>query len=253
MIVSQDLRRALRRVFFWWKQNRGPTRDAMRPIPDHTIAMYHRAIWSLDTLGPGADADRQALRDIWGHATVVAANASGQDGPAIAQDLIRTLNEQCERVVRETEKDGNRPEWQKQRDFLLGSLRRVRRACAMNDVGHLHFYKRTNEPFNLDLHQHPTYQIGYHLWQGVVREMKDAISFAVYRDKPPPHLQVEWLMKRIRQVIKAIEFADLTGFEGYKSSDIYVSQDLQAQVLWTAVRDEIALVIAQAEGMGAAA
>ncbi len=247
-LIPNQLRSALRRLSHAFNSHRGPYRRNARPIPDATIEKYHRAIWALDTMGPVAAPDRWALREIWTHATQVAANADGPDGGAIAADLIRTLNEQCERVLRECEKDPNRVLWEKQRDFLAGSLRRVRRACALQDVEHLHFYKKQAEVFNVDL-KHPKFQVGYYLWQGIREELKAAVSYAIFSDKPL-HPKVQRVVDSCRKIIRALEYADLEGFDFFdpRKSALDLSQEQQGELLWEAVRTEIARVTAAAEG-----
>ncbi len=251
-LVPDGLVIAFRRVMRAFQSTRGPIRHAQRPIPDAIVEKYHRAIWAIDTLGVPADADRWALREMWRNATFVAANASGPEGGLIADDIIKTLNELCERILREAEKDPNRPEWEKQRDFIVGSLRRVRRACMMNDVGHLHFYKKNDQMFSIETH-HPVFQVGYHLWQGIVEEMKGAVTFTVFRDRPL-HLRVENLLARVRGIISAVQHQDFSGFKHYdpRKSRLALSPEQEGRLLWEAVREEIASVIALSEASEAA-
>lgn len=224
-------------------------RDATRPIPDALIEKYYRAIWALDTLGPPASEDRWNLRAMWRDATLSVAQASGPDGGAIAEDIVRILNEQCERILREVEKDPNRAEWEKQRDFLVGSLRRIKRATALNDVDHLHFYKKNDQTFSVDLH-HPVFQVGYWLWQGCVEELKAAVTFTVFRERPP-HLRVDHLLTAIRRIIRGLEHYDMSGFPNYQKSSLHLSKEQEGRVLWEALREEIARVIAQGEARAA--
>jgi hypothetical protein len=240
-IVNHSLRLAFRRVMSAFQSTRQKHRDAMRPIPDQIVEKYHRAMWALDVLGPGAKDDRDAMREMWQNATSVAANASGPDGAAIAADIIKVLNEQCEKILRQCEKDPHRPEWEKQRDFLVGSLRRVRRACVLNDTDHLHFYRKSNEVFNVDL-QHPQFQVGYFLWQGIREELKAAVTFTVFRDRPL-HLRVDYLVTQIRAIIRALEHNDLQGFD-YTKSALHLSKEQEGRIMWEAVRAQIAKVIA---------
>lgn len=247
-----QLQMALRKLASVFRFTRGPGKANAREIPQATVEKYHRAMWAIDVLGPTAVGDRWALREMWQNATHVAANADGVDGAAIAQDLIGVLNEQCERVIRQCEKDVNRAMWEKQRDFLVGSLRRVRRAAALGDTDHLHFYKKGNEVFNVDL-KHEVFQIGYQLWQGLREEMKAAITLALYSERPN-HVMVEYLLTSMRKIIRAMEYADLSGFEHFdpRDSKLHFSQEQQGQMLWEAVREEIARVIARTEARDAA-
>src|ERR1044071_6481254 len=118
-LVNQSLVKAFRRLKSAFNSTRSRHRDSMRPIPDAVVEKYHRAIWALDVLGPAAAMDRFALTTLWRDATHVAANASGVDGGTIAEDIIRTLNDQCEHVIQATEKDRERPMHEKQRDFIV--------------------------------------------------------------------------------------------------------------------------------------
>lgn len=244
-VVNHTLAMAFRRVMRAFSMTRQRHRDAMRPIPEVVVEKYHRSMWALDVLGPAAKGDRDVLREMWQNATHVAANAAGVEGAAIAEDIIKHLNEQCERILQQCEKDPQRAEWEKQRDFLVGSLRRVRRACMLNDTDHLHFYRREAEVFNVDL-QHPQFQVGYFLWQGIREELKSAVTFTIFRDRPL-HLRVEYLVTQIRAIIRALEYADLEGFDAFnpQNSKLHFSKEQQGHLLWEAVREQIAKVIAQ--------
>ncbi len=248
-IVSNQLRRSFQKLAQIFQGTRGKYRHNARPIPELVVEKYHRAIWALDTLGPLGLVDRAALTEMWRYASFVAANADGPDGGRIAHDIITTLSEQCEKVLGAVEKDTQRPEWQKQRDFLVGSMRRVRRACAMQDIEHLHFYKKDAEMFNVDLQGHPRMQIGYHLWQGIVREMKDAITYVVFRDRPLSK-QVEATVQAMRKIIRALEYADLEGFSfDPKQHAIHLSKEQEGEMMWVAIREEISRVVGVAEAM----
>jgi len=248
-LVNHSLVRAFRRVKAAFASTRRHHRDAMRPIPDATIEKYHRALWALDVLGPMADMDRVALDELWRNATHVATNASGTDGGAIAADIIGVLNEQCERVIREAEKDRERQLWQKQRDFLVGTLRRIRRAAMLNDIEHLHYYKKHDMMFTVDT-KHPQFQVGYDLWQGLCTELKMGVTYALYSDKPN-HPRVEYLLTEFRNLIWALEAGDVSKLGGYdpEKSPLRLSKEQEGRMLWEAVREHAAKVIAQAEGL----
>ncbi len=247
-LVNQGLVKAFRRLKSAFNSTRSRHRDAMRPIPDVIVEKYHRAIWALDVLGPAAGADRFAITDLWRNATHVAANASGIEGGAIAEDIIKTLNEQCERVIQAAEKDRERPMHEKQRDFLVGSLRRVRRAAMLNDIDHLHFYKKTDQLFSVDL-KHPQFQIGYDLWQGLVTELKAAVTFSLYSSRKL-HPRVDYLVTECRKLIKALEGADVSELNMYDpgNSPLHLSPEQEGRMLWEAVREHAAKVIAMSEG-----
>lgn len=244
-LVNQSLVSAFRRLYRHFATTRTVHRDRMRPVPDTVVEKYYRAIWALDTLGPVASGDRRALDELWRNASHVAENASGPDGSAIAADIISTLNEQCERVIREVEKDRERQTWEKQRDFLVGSLRRIRRAAMLNDIEHLHYYKKNDQIFGVDT-RHPDFQIGYDLWQGLVVELKEAVTRSLYNDKPP-HPRVEYLLTECRKLIWALEAGDVSQLDGYVKSPLHLSKEEHGRVLWEAVREHAAKVIAMAE------
>jgi hypothetical protein len=247
-LVNHSLVRAFRRVKQAFNLTRRHTADRARPIPDATVEKYHRALWALDVLGPPAEMDRRAICEMWRNASHVASNASGPDGGAIAADIIGLLNQQCEQVIREVEKDRERPLWQKQKDFLIGSLRRIRRAAALNDVEHLHFYKKQDQVFSVDM-QHPDFQIGYDLWHGLVTELKTAITHALYDDKPL-HPRCEYVVGQMRKLIWALEAADVSQLDHYdpNSSPLHLSKEQQGRMLWEAVREHAAKVIQTSEG-----
>jgi len=244
-IVNQSLVSAFRKLKRAFDVTRTVHRDRMRPMPAAVIEKYHRAIWAIDTLGPVAGGDRRALDELWRNAAHVAENASGADGGAIAADIIATLNDQCERVITEVEKDRERPTWQKQRDFLVGSLRRVRRTSALNDVEHLHFYRKSDQIFSVDM-KHPDFRVGYDLWQGLVAETKAAITYALY-DNNPCHPRVQYLLTECRKLIWALEAGDVSKLDMYTHSPLHLSKEEHGRVLWEAVREHAAKVIAIAE------
>jgi hypothetical protein len=244
MIVNLSLVAAFRKLKQAFNATRQRHRDAMRPLPESVVELYHRAVWAIDLLGPAGDADRFALWQIWRDASHVAANASGAEGGMIAEDIIRTLKDESEKVLRAIEKDGQREIWEKQRDFLVGTLRRVRRTMQLNDVTHLHYYKKHDAVFSVDLH-HPDFQVGYDLWQGVVTELKAAITFVIYSPKPL-HLKVEYIVGQMRKLIMALESADLSGLM-YEKSPLHLSKEEEGRMLWEAVREHAAKVIAQSE------
>jgi hypothetical protein len=244
-LVNQSLVRAFRRLMKAFQATRKETgrRDRMRPMPDAVVEKYHRAIWALDMLGPMGSNDRRGLDELWRNATHVAEHASGPDGGAIAADIISTLNDQCERVIRECEKDPERPMWEKQRDFLVGSLRRVRRAAMLNDIEHLHYYKKQDQVFSIDM-KHPDFQVGYDLWQGLVVELKEAVTRSLYNNKPN-HLRVEYLLTECRKLIWALEAGDVSKLNHYERSPLHLSKEEEGRILWEGVREHAAKVIAQ--------
>jgi len=244
MIVNLGLVKAFQKLKRAFAASRQRHRDAMRPLPESVVELYHRAMWAIDLLGPAGEADRFALITIWRDASHVAANASGADGAMIADDIIRTLKDESERVIRAIEKDTQREIWEKQRDFLVGSLRRVRRTMQLNDVTHLHYYKKHDQAFSVDLH-HPQFQVGYDLWQGCVVELKAAISLVIY-SKKPLHMKVEYLVAQCRALIHALEGADLSGLM-YEKSPLHLSVEEEGRRLWEGVREHAAKVIAQSE------
>ncbi len=218
-------------------------RDRMRQIPAATIEKYHCAMWALDTLGPTPQAavERGLLDQLWRYATYSAENAAGPDGGMIATDIIQTLNNECERILQACEKDRERQMWEKQRDFLVGSIKRVRRAAALNDIQHLHYYKKQDTIFSVDM-KHPDFQIAYDLWQGLVTELKEAVTRSLYNNKPP-HARVEYLLKECRKLIQALEAGDVSMLEGYEKSALHLSKEEEGRVLWEGFREHAAKVL----------
>jgi hypothetical protein len=242
-IINRKLVYALVRVVDAMGFKSGGLRDRMRPVPMATVEKYHCAMWALDVLGPtpGAGTERSLLDTLWKNATLAAENASGPDGGKIATDIIATLNSECERVLQQCEKDRERQVWEKQRDFLVGSLKRVRRAAALNDIEHLHYYKKQDTIFSVDM-RHPNFQIGYDVWQGLVTELKESVTRALYSDKPP-HARVEYLLGECRKLIWALEAGDVSKLEGYVKSPLHLSKEEEGRVLWEGFREHAAKVL----------
>lgn len=222
--------------------------DRRRKIPDRMVEKYHRAIFAIDMLGPGACGDRHYLRMAWQNVHV-ACNMRVNEEDFAAHDaeverMITTMADLLDRALG-YEKDKQRPLWQKQRDFLVGSLKRVRRATTLNDTEHLHFY-RDMEPFGVDLH-HPEFQISYKLWQGVRVELGEALNLSMMH--PQEHPIVAWIHAAIRRVLWAMEHADVSKLDHYNpnNSPLHISKEDQARMLWEAVRSEIGATAVGAE------
>lgn len=222
-----------------------------RPIPDRLVDKYHRAVYALDPLGTAASAHRWALRISWSQLCMACAqNDIGPQGEAELDRMLGTIEHSIDTILREHERDRNRPDWEKQRDFLCGALRRVRRATTVDDVDHLHFFTG-REIFDANL-QHPRFQAGYKLWQGIRTEMKEALSLTLH--KQPVHPAVQELHTAIRRIVTALESASVDGLNHYDplKSPLHLSQEQQGRILWEAVREEIGKTVLMAEARVAA-
>lgn len=222
-----------------------------RPIPDRLVDKYHRAVYAIDTLGVPAAAHRWALRTSWGQLCMCCA----QEGtnPAQEVELDRMLGEMersCDVILREHEKDRHRADWEKQRDFLVGTMRRVRRATTLDDTDHLHFFTG-REIFDANMN-HPRFQCGYRLWQGIRTELKEALSLTLH--KQPVHPAVAELHAAIRRIVTALESASVAGLNHYDpdKSALHLSAEQQGRILWEAVREEIGRTVLMAEARVAA-
>ena len=219
-----------------------------RPIPQALVDKYHRAIFAIDLLGTGATGDRHFLRQQWQSMQLACAMATPDTGAADHEKqvdkVVAHVAELIDRAL-SYEKDRNRALWEKQRDFIVGSLRRVRRAARMADTGQLHFFNDM-EVFNVNMH-HPVFQVAYSLWQGLRVELREAMSLAMLRD--PEHPAVMELITAIRRILYAMESADVSKLDHYtaKESPLHLSEEQQGAILWEAVREEIAGVVALAE------
>lgn len=225
-----------------------------RPIPDKLVERYHTAIYAIDTLGPKANGDRAYMRAAW-QALQVACAMKNEDGDAAHEAeldrLIANMNDLCAQAIRH-ETDSNRTFWQKQRDFLIGTMRRVRRATTLDDPSHLHYYDAVREIFDADM-KHEKFQVGYRLWQALRTEIKDAISLTLVGNAPP-HPSVLELHAALRRVITALELADITGLSHYavEESPLHLSPEQEGRVLWEAVRTEIGKTVVMAEARASA-
>ncbi len=224
-----------------------------RPVPERLVEKYHRAIWAIDLLGANAASDRWDLRNAWGQLHMACGMKNEDGDPRHEAEVDRLLENMSELVDRTliNEKDRNRADWEKQRDFLLGSLRRVRRATTLNEVDHLHFFSG-REIFDANL-RHPEFQIGYRLWQGIRTELKEALSLTLYGDKPP-HNTVRELHEAIRRIVYAMEYADVSKLNHYSAqkSPLHLSKEQEGRVLWDAVRTEIGKTVVMSESRMAA-
>lgn len=222
-----------------------------RPIPERLIDKYHRAVYAIDTLGAPAAVHRWALRTSWGQLCL--ATSQPGDAPEHEAGLDRMLGEMersCDIIIREHEKDRQRADWEKQRDFLVGTMRRVRRATSLDDVDHLHFFTG-REIFDANM-THPRFQCGYRLWQGIRTELKEALSLTLHQQ--PVHPAVAELHAAIRRIVAALETASVEGLNHYDptKSALHLSHEQQGRILWEAVRDEIGRTVLMAEARVAA-
>lgn len=219
----------------------------MRPVPEKLVERYHCAIYAIDTLGPKANGDRAYIRAAW-QAMLVLFAMKNEDGnvqhEAECDRIMANMNDLCAQALRH-ERDSNRTLWQKQRDFLIGTMRRVRRATTLDDPSHLHYYDAVKEIFDADL-KHEKFQVGYRLWQSIRTEIKDAITLTLIGDAPP-HPAVQELHTALRRVIAALEFADVSGLETYDITKTDTSKEQEGRVLWEAVRTEIGRTVVMAE------
>jgi hypothetical protein len=224
-----------------------------RPVPERLVEKYHRAIWAIDLMGPNAKGERWELRQMWSRLQLACAMRNDDNDAkheAEVDRMLDAMNAEVDRVL-VSEKDRNRLDWQKQRDFLLGSLRRVRRATTLNDTQHLHFFSGA-EIFDVDM-RHQEFQIGYKLWQGVRTELKEAMSLTLYSTKPL-HPAVRELHEAIRRIVYALEYADVTKLSHYNvnKSPLHLSKEQEGRVLFEAVREEIGRTIVLSESKAAA-
>ncbi len=220
-----------------------------RPIPDKLIERYHCAIYAIDTLGPKANGDRAYIRAAWQAMQVLCAMKNEDGDPkheAECDRIIANMGDLCAQALRH-ERDSNRPLWQKQRDFLIGTMRRVRRATTLDDPSHLHYYDAVKEIFDADM-KHEKFQVGYRMWQAIRAEIKDAISLTLFGSQTP-HAAVQELHAALRRVVTALEFADVSGLSHYEvnKSPLHLSAEEEGRVLWEAVRTEIGRTVVLAE------
>lgn len=209
-----------------------------REVSTSLVEKYHRAVWALDHLGLPAKPARQILTQNY-LALMLHYGQSGEgpDAEKALDDATGQVAAMCEQALRK-EQDSNRLEWQKQRDFLVNAMRRVHYAMRANDIGMLHFFSPNNEIFSADVH--PVHKVGYKLWQGVRTELKEAISHAMLRPREL-HPAVLYVVEAMRRIIRALEFADVTGFAYYSpdASPLHLSAEQQGRQLWEGVTEEI--------------
>jgi hypothetical protein len=225
-----------------------------REIPDRLVQKYHHAVYAIDLLGTDAKQKRDALRSSWAYLQLQC--ATNTDGPQKASHemfldkLIAASTEAIDAFLAKHEKDKYRPDWQKQRDFLVGTMKRVRRATTLDDTDHLHFYGGA-EIFDAKM-DHARFQVGYTLWQGIRTEMKTALSLTLYSQ--PVHPAVAELHAAIRRIITALESADVSKLNCYdpSKSALHLSEEQQGRMLWEAVREEIGKTVVMAEARVAA-
>lgn len=220
-----------------------------RPVPEKLVEKYHTAIYALDLLGPQAFGDRQYMRAAWQALLVLLAmknESNDAQHEAECDRLTANMNDLCDQALRH-EKDRNRTLWQKQRDFLLGTMRRIRRATTLDDPSHLHYFDAVREIFDADL-RHEKFQVGYRLWQAIRTEIKDAISLTLI-GSGPVHPTVQELHAALRRVVTALEFADVSGLSHYdpNKSPLHLSAEEEGRMLWEAVRHEIGKTVVMAE------
>ncbi len=222
--------------------------DRRRHIPKQLVEKFYRAIYAIDMLGPGACGDRHYLRQAWQNLHVACnMRVNEEDFAAHEIEVDRMMRNMVELVERALgfEKDRERLMWQKQKDFLVGSLRRVRRATTLNDTDHLHFFNRP--PFAVDM-QHPEFQVGYELWLGIRTELAEALNLGRMNDQEHPI--VAWILSGISRVVWAMEHADVSKLDHYdpNTSPLHISKEEQSRLLWEAVRNEIGALVVGAEG-----
>lgn len=220
-----------------------------RPVPTTLVERYHCAIYAIDMLGPQAFGDRAYLRAAWQAMQVLCAMKNEDGDPlheAECDRIITNMSDLCDRALA-NEKDHNRTLWEKQRDFLVGTMRRVRRATTLDDPSHLHYFDAVKEIFDAEM-KHEIFQVGYRLWQAIRTEIKEAISLTLFGDKPP-HPSVLELQAALRRVVTALEFADVSGLSHYavNKSPLHLSPQEEGRVLWEAVRTEIGKTVVMAE------
>jgi hypothetical protein len=222
-----------------------------RPIADRLVEKYHRAVYALDPLGQAAAVHRWALRMSWSQLCMALAQESnGPEHEAALDRMLAEMERSADVILRDHEKDRNRATWEKQRDFLVGSLRRVRKATTLDDTGHLHFFTG-QEIFDVTM-THPRFQCGYRLWQGIRTELKEALSLTLHIQ--PVHPLVGELHAAIRRIVTALESASVEGLNHYDpmKSPLHLSTEQQGRMLWEAVREEIGKTVVMAEARVAA-
>ncbi len=239
----------------------------MKTIQDAT-EQYHRAIWALDSAGWSRRADQYWLMQRWQHCAKLA-NWQGSD-PEFYSSEVDRLIEVADECIRACEHDHDRPQWQKQRDYLLGVVKRCLFAANTRVPPHvprsflqrlwevfknarpdglsaaeasfladlaakLHYYSPSQEDFHADL------GVGYYLWQGLRAELKQAITLANLSGDD--HADVRDIADRIRTVIRALEHGDTEQLGHYDRSALHLSDEQHRAKLWEGVVTELAWIL----------
>ncbi len=226
--------------------------------------LYHRAIWALDAKHEQRATQYWLMLQRRGVARMEA--VEGIDPTMLAAE-IDSFVDNCQRAVGGHESDRQRPDWEKQRDYLLGITTRCLRAAKVRlpssaPVGWkerffnlfrksalasplspqeaafltevcavLHYYSPTGEDFHADL------GIGYFLWQGLRAELKQGITLANISDDTHP--VVIALGNDLKNIIAALEHGDHTRLPRYEKSAMALSDEQHRQLLWEGVVTEL--------------
>jgi hypothetical protein len=236
----------------------------------HASKQYYRAIWALDSAGFTQRVNQHWLMKRWDHCARISA-MHGND-PDLFGGEIQGLIDESERCIKVCEKDHDRPEWEKQRDYLIGVVKRcivaantqqppeaprsfLQRMFAyfkkdtqltggmsnqelsfMTDLaGKLHYYMPFKEDFNADL------GVGYFLWQGLRAELKQGITLANIAETAHPDVVVT--ANRMRDVIRALEHGETDGLEHYEKSKLNLSEEQHRKRLWEGVVTELEWIV----------
>lgn len=214
---------------------------------ERTRDKYHRAIWAADVLeGQSAANTRWDLVRHWDR-FVLACHADVDGSPSEAvQNLVNDLHNTREKLehmcgasITKAEKYKGRKDFEKQRDFIVGSCRRVLHALKAVDTRGLHFYREEHELFTVNEQSlpDPVFGIGYYLWLGVRKELKMTLTLALYRNKDYERPMLRKLTQCIQGLLHAMEYGDPSKLEFYKphKSPLHLSNEQDNKQLWEGV------------------
>lgn len=231
-------------------------------------SLYHRAIWALDAKHEQCAAQAWLRMQRNGVARMEAVDGVN---PSMLSDEINSFVDNCQRVVGAHESDRHRPDWEKQRDYLLGVVvrclratkvkvptipppgllerffNRFRRSVSSTELSPveaaylvelcwvLHYYQPEREAYTSNL------GIGYFTWQGLRAEMKEGITLAMISEDSHP--AVIALGNSIRNVIAALEHGDHARLPHYEKSLLALSEEQHRQRLWEGVCTELTWIL----------
>lgn len=230
--------------------------------------VYHRAIWALDSKRDHRNTQLWLMVQRRG-----VSRMSAVDGidTAIVRSEYDSFVDNCERILGQHETDRHRPDWQKQRDYLLGVVTRCLKAAKVkppksipvgwkerffnlfrrNVLAHridpveaaylvelcsvLHYYSPSGEEFTSDL------GVGYFAWQGLRAELKQGITLALLSEDT--HQTVRGIGDAMKNVIAALEHGDHTRLPRYEKSSLHLSEEQHRKQLWEGVVTELGWIL----------